>query len=211
MQLNERLNPEDRIAAALSQRYASQSRRSFLYRLTKASFAVLGVSLAGEMPLFVVPDVSAGPPAVDDTTGNWLYCGLNGTACSTGCTAVASPSYSWTTCCSKSKIDPKTGLRCCTVYFCVTYTDICAKTTPAGCTTGYTRTPTGGGVTTGIAWCTDQTGEAAVESGVGGYTIICTLVSVAGGPGGSGWASASDCAKKCGPHTLGLKTGPDCA
>jgi hypothetical protein len=138
-------------ASIISKRYRSQSRRSFLSRITKASFGILGVFIAGEAPLFVVPEATA--------SGNpWQWCGLHGYVCLTGCTAGSNPPQSqrWVACC------PDTTA--CHLYHCCFYTDACGSGT--GCTSSGLGTPP-----SGQPWC----GPGSTGSG-----YVCTIVSCGG-------------------------------
>jgi len=155
MQPNKKANPDDKISAALSGQFASQSRRSFFYRLTKASFAVLGVAIAGEVPLFFVPGVKAGTPNPQDST--WIYCGMHGNACNDKCGTPTAGSYTWVQCCPqavKCGTDSQGNQLWCTSYHCCSYTDICNKETmPTDCNTDVFDTPMGTSGPTSNIWC----------------------------------------------------------
>jgi hypothetical protein len=143
---------DDRVAAALADRYAAQSRRSFLHRVTKSAFALLGVSLAAEVPLFMIPNAGA-------TTPNpWQWCGLHGSTCVGTCPTPPTGIGQWIQCCP--------DYTACPLWHCCTYIDICSASTT--CSAGPGTSSSGG------QWCGSYIGTV-----MGSY--LCTVISCGDG------------------------------
>jgi hypothetical protein len=166
-----------RVSSLLSSRYSTQSRRSFLYRVSKASFALLGVSMAGTVPLFNIPSANATPPP--GYPKKWMKCGLHageicfGPKCTT--TLAGGTTFQWVQCCPIIEEDGS-----CTKTSCCTYTDICNVTAlPADCTFA------GGTTESDSPWCGDGSTSP----------LLCTIISC-----GGGYINPADCAKNCGPN-----------
>lgn len=171
MDLKEKQNPDEKISGTLAKRYRQESRRSFISKLTRFTFAVAGVKLANTLKVF------AGPPLMMYQSSNWQYCGLSGYLCGTGnCsggTVGSGPGRKWNACCDA---DPTCGdWRCCT------YTDRCKSTvhTPSGCSA-----PNG---VSGLVWCGNQSNQ----------NYVCTDVSCGATQGATTQGACSCTGTQC--------------
>jgi len=130
MQPDQNFNIDHLVANKIAKKYAIQSRRSFLYRATKATFAILGVSIAGKVSLFFVPKAEAQPNWPTPNPVPWNWCGLDGAVCGygqgTNCSGQSTSGLgagnAWIQCCQNTQTDP------CQLWYCCTYTDICQAT-----------------------------------------------------------------------------------
>jgi len=174
-----------RLANILSKKYAFQSRRSFMHRITVGTFGLLGVSLASKVPLFLVPEAKADFTHTGPAPWNW--CGLDGNVCGAGGNCDGSlttgvSGNSWIQCCQNTTADG------CNLWHCCTYTDVC-QTTPFTPDSGCQGQGTGG--TT--QWCS---GGWDPPPPAQRYYFVCTKISC----GSTGYADLSDCANDCHPH-----------
>jgi hypothetical protein len=176
MKPNQSKSVDNSVASALSSRYAYQSRRSFMHRLSMAAFGLLGVSIAGEVPLFFVPEAKS-----QASPGNWIYCGLHGNACGSGCPSSSGTTFKWVTCCPDTTD--------CKLYHCCSYIDVCTSgaVVPSGCNNNVYSTP----ANSSAPWC----GSIHDETIYGWSGYVCTIVSC---DMGTGYMNPSDCAKNCG-------------
>ncbi len=142
------------IADVLKSRYGSESRRSFVSRLTRFVFGAAGVTIASRAFVQQRPAFAAGPA--------WDQCGLKGYLCGTGnCTSKGATSgSSWSKCCKEPT---------CNVWVYCSYYDFCGAAAPvpaqAGCDGGIpANTPSWcGAAPNNVYWCT------SISCGSGNY------------------------------------------
>jgi hypothetical protein len=168
MQSNRPTNVDHALGRFLQTKFANESRRSFLSRLTRYAFGASGVTLAARAFL-EVRQVGAGPVDGD----SWTYCGMNGRPCNSDCPKPGTGGYpagtmgsSWTQCCR----DPR-----CNAWFPCNYYDFCATTEPNLEACDSRRIPSGY-----PSWCGNAT-----------LAYWCTDISCSGNT--DGYANAADC------------------
>lgn len=148
------------IARALGGRFQFESRRSFLSKVTRTVFALVGVGVAVWVPLFRVP---AGAPALGDqpesgavAANPWTWCGLRGHVCTAGTpcsTAGQTQGGAWQHCCQNPADN---------CWYAISYVDWCGVAPASGTCIG--NPPSG------PSWCYPDT-----------LAYNCTTVTVISG------------------------------
>jgi hypothetical protein len=173
---------DHRVGRVLAGSFQHESRRSFLSRLTRGLFALVGVSLPAVIrPYAVFGGVQ--PAGGGLRRHSWEWCGLHGPICAGNCHPTmngnrgrlgmeGAPMTRWVACCK----NPTTNR-----WRCVRYADYCGVKGPNWGVNCEGKTPSG------PTWC------AGVD---GGY--ICTDVNVAT----TDYNEARDCSRGCHPDTV---------